>query len=157
MDYLPESTHISDHELVQPNEGMLNLLTTQLKFAQDVAHFLSKQSVELTGKTLLELNAWIEELEKQVREESNALAAAYGCWSDIDDPEGDYILSIMPPPHLDGYLNDRSSFTKYYVVDEDPDADGFFARHLFDEDGNHVRTDRCEALLGPSISVPVDK
>lgn len=156
IDKLPVSTHISDKELVQPNEGMLNLLTTQLEFAQDVAQFLSKQSVDLTGKTLLELNAWIAQLEKEVREASNALLEAQGLWSQIDDPESDYIYSIMPPPLLSYYDNPPEPREMVYVVDDEPDADGFFIRHVYNGEGRHMSTVRCEPLLGESIEVPVD-
>ena len=156
MNNLPQPTHISDKELMRPNEGMLNLLTTQLKFAQDVAHYLSKQSVELTGKTLTELHTWIDSLEKQVRDESNSLLEAEGLWSDIDDPESDYICSIMPPPLLSHYTNPPKPSEKVYVVDDDPDADGFFIRHVYSTEGRHLSTVKCEPLLGESIEVPID-
>lgn len=156
MDKLPVSTHISNKELVRPNEGMLNLLTTQLKFAQDTAHFLSKQSVELTGKTLLELHAWIEQLEKQVRDESNKLLEAAGMYSDIDDPESDYICSIMPPPLLSYWDNPPKPHEMVYVVDMEPEADGFFIRHVYSAEGRHLSTTKCQLLLGEAVEVPVD-
>jgi len=153
---LPQSTHLSDKELMHPNEAMLNLLTTQLKFAQDVAHYLSKQSVELTGKTLTELNTHIEQLEKQVQDESNKLLESYGLYSEIHDPESDYILSIMPPPLLSNWNPAPLPSEMVYVLEMEPEADGFFIQYIYSADGRHLSTTKCKQLLGEFKEVSID-